>query len=67
MEMSTQAILLKASNKDERVIPTLQSDLESIRLAVTQAVSNVGSINFQEITTNFNALLSTARGENRNH
>lgn len=53
----------ESSNKDERVIPTLQSDLESIRLAVTQAVSNVGSINFQEITTNFNALLSTARGK----
>lgn len=49
------------SNKDERMIPTLQSDLESIRLAVTRAVTNAGQINFQEITTNLNDVLITSR------
>ncbi len=51
----------QSPSKDERVIPTLQSDLESIRLAVTQAVTNAGQINFQEISTNLNSLLTTAR------
>ncbi len=48
------------SSKDERLIPTLQSDLEAIRQAVTQAVTNAGQINFQEISTNLNTLLATA-------
>ena len=51
----------ESSSKDERVIPTLQSDLESIRQAVTQAVANAGQINFKEITTNLNQLLTTAK------
>ena len=43
------------------VIPTLQSDLDSIRQAVTQAVTNVGTIDFQEISTNLNELLTSAK------
>ena len=45
----------------ELVIPTLQSDLESIRLAVTQAVQNVGSIDFEEISGNLNDLLTVSK------
>jgi len=51
------------SSKDERVIPTLQSDLESIRQAVTQAVTNAGQINFREMTSNLNTLLITAQAK----
>lgn len=47
----------------EQVIPTLQSDLESIRQAVTQAVQNVGTIDFEEISTNFNELLAVSRNK----
>ena len=45
------------------VIPTLQSDLESIRQAVTQAVTNAGSIDFQEISANLNELLTTTKSK----